>query len=250
MAEFTENYNLEKPAQTDFYNVEVQNSNMEKIDAAIAAAGANPEMEQQVAEIDGKLGTAQDTGGTVTSGSVFAKLNTILQQFLNHWTAARAERLDNVDETVSSRASEFSLTEVKKRVKEIYNKGKNYEKWVWTEFGIGSTSFITVLSLTGKGRLVGIFASGGSSAGYPTVEIIIDETSAATLNGKSSSELQFPDLMFNINKKLRSETPLITDITQMCPLGEFQLNFYNSLKVNAKISNYGGKVYLIYQMEE
>jgi len=38
MAEFTTNYNLEKPAQNEFYNVEVQNQNMDKIDAALAGA--------------------------------------------------------------------------------------------------------------------------------------------------------------------------------------------------------------------
>ena len=38
MAEFTANYNLEKPAQSDFYNVEVQNKNMDKIDTALAGA--------------------------------------------------------------------------------------------------------------------------------------------------------------------------------------------------------------------
>lgn len=38
MADFTTNYNLEKPAQNEFYNVEVQNQNMDKIDAAIAQA--------------------------------------------------------------------------------------------------------------------------------------------------------------------------------------------------------------------
>lgn len=36
MVEFTQNFNLEKPAQTDFYNVDVQNANMDKIDAALA----------------------------------------------------------------------------------------------------------------------------------------------------------------------------------------------------------------------
>lgn len=36
MAEFTGNFKLEKPAQTEFYNVEVQNQNMDKIDAALA----------------------------------------------------------------------------------------------------------------------------------------------------------------------------------------------------------------------
>lgn len=38
MAEFTTNYNLEKPAQNEFYNVEVQNQNMDKIDQGITAA--------------------------------------------------------------------------------------------------------------------------------------------------------------------------------------------------------------------
>ncbi len=38
MAEFTALYNLEKPAQNEFYNVEVQNQNMDKIDAGLAEA--------------------------------------------------------------------------------------------------------------------------------------------------------------------------------------------------------------------
>lgn len=37
MAEFTGNYNLEKPAQTDYYDVDVFNSNADKIDAAMKA---------------------------------------------------------------------------------------------------------------------------------------------------------------------------------------------------------------------
>ena len=35
MAEYTTNYNLVKPAQEDFYNVDDQNRNMDKIDAAL-----------------------------------------------------------------------------------------------------------------------------------------------------------------------------------------------------------------------
>lgn len=37
MAEYTSNYNLEKPAETEFYDVAVQNGNMDKIDEAIAS---------------------------------------------------------------------------------------------------------------------------------------------------------------------------------------------------------------------
>lgn len=36
MATYTENYNLEKPAQTDIYNIDVFNANADKVDAALA----------------------------------------------------------------------------------------------------------------------------------------------------------------------------------------------------------------------
>lgn len=35
MSTFTKNYNLEKPAQNDFYDIDVQNKNMDKIDSAL-----------------------------------------------------------------------------------------------------------------------------------------------------------------------------------------------------------------------
>ena len=37
MAEYTTNYDLVKPAQEDFYNVDDQNRNTDKIDAALKA---------------------------------------------------------------------------------------------------------------------------------------------------------------------------------------------------------------------
>ena len=36
MPDYTPNYNLEQPFQEEYYNVDVQNQNMEKIDAALA----------------------------------------------------------------------------------------------------------------------------------------------------------------------------------------------------------------------
>lgn len=78
MAEFTTNYNLEKPAQNEFYNVDVQNQNMDKIDTAIAAAGNNPQLEADVAEIKAEVGNTNDTGATETTGTMMAKLNALL----------------------------------------------------------------------------------------------------------------------------------------------------------------------------
>jgi hypothetical protein len=97
MAEFTENFNLEKPAQEDFYNIDVQNRNMDIIDEALAAAGnneTNDRIDTNVTDIKDKVGSTADTGGTTTAGSIFAKLNAILHQFLSYWTPARAQKLD------------------------------------------------------------------------------------------------------------------------------------------------------------
>ena len=58
--------------------------------------------------INSKVGTATDTGGSATGGSLFAKINAFLSHLLTHWTPARAARLDSVDATVSSRESEAS----------------------------------------------------------------------------------------------------------------------------------------------
>ena len=41
MATYTENYNLEKPAQSDLYNIDVFNENADKIDEALGGKAAN-----------------------------------------------------------------------------------------------------------------------------------------------------------------------------------------------------------------
>lgn len=78
MATYTENYNLEMPDQNDFYNIDVQNQNMQKIDTALAAVGNNSELEGNVAELVEKVGTTTDVGGSDTTGSVMGKLNAML----------------------------------------------------------------------------------------------------------------------------------------------------------------------------
>lgn len=79
MTTYTENYNLEMPDQNDFYNIDVQNQNMQKIDTALAAAGNNPELEGNVAGLVEKIGTTTDVGGSNTTGSVMGKLNALLK---------------------------------------------------------------------------------------------------------------------------------------------------------------------------
>lgn len=102
MAEFTTNYNLEKPAQNEFYDVDVQNRNMDKIEQALTEAGNNPQLEADVTEIKTEMGNTQDTGGSESGGSVFAKLNKIIHDILG--------MIANIGNTADAGATETSGT--------------------------------------------------------------------------------------------------------------------------------------------
>ena len=115
MADYSEHYNLKKPSQEDFYNVDDFNDNADKIDAALYAADVKLGQAAQegtledvktdvagvkadiadvkndvasvktnvsgvktdVATVSTKIGTATDTGGSSTAGTVMGKLNSI-----------------------------------------------------------------------------------------------------------------------------------------------------------------------------
>lgn len=77
MANYTTNYNLEMPEQNDFYNVDVQNENMKKIDQAIKEAGNNEVLEGNVAEIVNVVNTIDTKIGT-SSKSVFDSIASVL----------------------------------------------------------------------------------------------------------------------------------------------------------------------------
>ncbi|WMI80893.1 hypothetical protein [Anaerotignum sp. MB30-C6] len=82
MAQYTTNYNLVKPADNETADIAVINANMDKIDTAIAEAGNNPQLEADVAEIKQDVGTTVDTGGSEAGGTIFGKLNRIIQDIL------------------------------------------------------------------------------------------------------------------------------------------------------------------------
>lgn len=78
MATFTQNYNLKKPDQQDFYNVEDFNNNADIIDEQLkemANGLGSAAQESTVSSINTKIGETGNTGGTSSSGSLFAKLN-------------------------------------------------------------------------------------------------------------------------------------------------------------------------------
>jgi hypothetical protein len=61
MATYTENYNLIKPDEEDYYDVTDFNENMDTLDGAMAAA------ENAAAEISAKIGTPAESGQTLFS---------------------------------------------------------------------------------------------------------------------------------------------------------------------------------------
>ena len=108
MAEYTENYNLKKPAQEDFYNVDDFNNNTDIIDSQLKTLSdglGSAAQESTVSEIDTKIGETGNTGGSTTAGSVFAKLNKIISDLTTHmgrWTATRAGYIDTINTNASS----------------------------------------------------------------------------------------------------------------------------------------------------
>lgn len=63
------------------------------------------EMEQS---IQSSMGKTNDPGGTITTGSIFAKLNTVISKLSTHmssWTSTRAAKIDAISE--STKAMEF-----------------------------------------------------------------------------------------------------------------------------------------------
>lgn len=110
MADYTENYNLIKPSDEDFYNVSDFNQNAEIVDQSLKILSdalkstASEETLSLVLEKANSLitsvGGTSNTGGTASAGSVFAKLNKVLTDY----TSQRAGKLDKLDTTVSSRA--------------------------------------------------------------------------------------------------------------------------------------------------
>ena len=102
MADYSEHYNLKKPSQEDFYNVDDFNDNADKIDMALYSAEQKlgqaaqestleevktdvtgvkadiADVKSNVAAVSKKIGIATDTGGSDKTGTVMGKLNNLI----------------------------------------------------------------------------------------------------------------------------------------------------------------------------
>ena len=71
MAEFTPNFNLKKPNEYEFYNIEDFNGNMDIIDEVLKNAGQSEQLQTDVTEIKTDIGSPEDVS---TSPTIFGKL--------------------------------------------------------------------------------------------------------------------------------------------------------------------------------
>lgn len=108
-------------------------------------------------------------------------------------------------------------------------------------YGINSTTYVTVLNLTGvKGELIAVGATGGSAAGAPTVKITVDGYAVAEATGLADTAMQYPDEKFFLSGGL---------VKTAGGISHGRISFKQSLKIEAKIANYGGTVYWLYILE-
>lgn len=121
MANFTENYNLEKPNEDEKYNINVFNSNADIIDNALASkldadATDNFATETSLQNLDNKIGNYSDDG----TSSVFSKINSIdtnIDKILDSCTPAHKQishiyktfTLDNTTNIVTVNGSGYLL---------------------------------------------------------------------------------------------------------------------------------------------
>lgn len=82
MSDTTQNLGLTLPDENDFYSVGVTNSNMNIIDNAFGNISQDVAQQSSLQSLISTVGSTSDTGGTSSTGTSMAKLNTLLKNGL------------------------------------------------------------------------------------------------------------------------------------------------------------------------
>lgn len=129
MAGKTTNYNLNTIDLTDSPpDITVLNENAEIIDTEMKTLSDGLGMaaqEETLSALSEKVGATNDSGGTASVGSVFAKLNKIISDLVTHmgrWTSTRAEKLDSIGNTADTGGSATAGT-VMGKLNKLFNIG-------------------------------------------------------------------------------------------------------------------------------
>lgn len=160
------------------------------------------ELDAAYGAMDTKIGSTDDTGGSVSAGSVMGKLNAIISSLLSHvstWTAARAA---NLDATVSSRESEANAAaRYNSVIAAVSGSGKRLTaKKVVTSIPAGTTA--TVVNVTGGGVFYGGYVSTNQANAYITITIdgvphVVNNTGSGTFGRASGHALMFGNTSSN-----------------------------------------------------
>ncbi len=115
MSTTTKNYSLKKPEQEDFYNIDDFNENADIIDAQLKTLSDEVEkvaQNEEVVQINRKVGSTADSGGSSAAGSIFAKLNKVISDIETHmgrWTSTRAGHIDTIN-TNATNVKNYTVT--------------------------------------------------------------------------------------------------------------------------------------------
>jgi hypothetical protein len=89
-----------------------RSAKIDNLDATVSSRASSTDLSNvntNISTLSTKIGTTTDAAGSTTAGTIFAKLNAVLSYFTSTWTNGRATKIDNIDATVSSRATQASV---------------------------------------------------------------------------------------------------------------------------------------------
>ena len=105
MAEFTPNFNLKKPYETDFFNIEDFNGNMDILDEKLKEASQNEQLQGDVTEIKGtteEIKTSVGSSGDLsTSPTLFGRLAEIKETLTSKFSEV-VSKITGVDEKIGT----------------------------------------------------------------------------------------------------------------------------------------------------
>ena len=133
MSNFTENYNLIKPANEDYYDIQDFNENMDTIDAQLAAAEKGME-----ATLQGVQGIA-DTLGTFPEGQTVASL---LQNGGSVIRSVQQAMYTSVDASVSSATVSIRPVNPEKTVVFSERLANAYRDTIWYEYTLNENAIL------------------------------------------------------------------------------------------------------------
>ena len=108
---YTENYRLLKPDDKDFYDVNHINSNMDIVDEELNKLNQKTiQLDETVVDISGLIGETENTGGTVTEGTVMAKLNALLDKFTSGGVGIKKVQRGTFQEKPAGGSTENDVT--------------------------------------------------------------------------------------------------------------------------------------------